>query len=516
MRDLVELVLLLKGQRMKAGGWRGLLLEAGSRMEQLYDGIASGKITSDEDALKLIYHTDGLQGRLPSLKNKLKERLLDALFIIDFSQSGLSDRQTAYYECHKRWSAAMILLSRNAKITAVDLLETLMRHTVRFDFTELTLDIVRLLRLHYGTVEGNNRKYEYYREQYRYYQTVGAAENEAEELYSDLVIHYVNSKSANAQTRDLAVEYYERLAPYLVISESFKLQLCARLIQLMIYTTVADYRKAAELSEDAIAFFNKKPYSSGVPLQVFYYQLMVCYLQLHEYDKGKQLFAQYQNIFSEEGSFNWFKFQELFFLFGMHTGNYEDALEVCIYIADHPRLAEQPDHIVESWRIYEAYVQYLMHIGLLPRRELAGRMGKFKVAKFLNEIPTFSQDRRGMNIPVLALQILFTISSKEYEKAIDRVEAIEKYCSRYLRHNDTFRSNCFIKMLLQIPAGSFHKEAVVRKAGKYLEMLSSMPVEIANQSHEIEIIPYEVLWEIILRYLPQQHYHFSQKIKRVK
>jgi tetratricopeptide (TPR) repeat protein len=511
MRDLVELVLLLNSQRIKASGWRSLLLEAGSRMEQLYDGIASGKISSDEDALRIIYQSDGIQGRLPSLKNKLKERLLDALFIIDYHQSGLTDRQTAYYECHKRWSAAMILLSRNAKITAIDLLETLMRHTVKFDFTELTLDIVRLLRLHYGTVEGNNRKYEHYRERYRYYQTVGAAENEAEELYADLVIQYVNSKSAKEQTHELAIEYYKKLELYLAISESFKLQLCARLIQLMIYTTVADYRKAAALSEDAIAFFNKKPYNSGVPLQVFYYQLLVCYLQLHEYDNGKQLFEQYKNIFSEEGSFNWFKFQELFFLFGMHTGNYEDALSVCIYVVDHPKLAEHPDHIIESWRIYEGYVQYLIHIGLLPKGELTGRMGKFKVTKFLNEIPTFSQDRRGMNIPVLALQILFTISSKEYQKAIDRVEAIEKYCGRYLRHNDTFRSNCFIKMLLQIPAGSFHKEAVVRKAEKYLNMLKSMPVEIANQSHEIEIIPYEVLWEIILHHLPAQHYKGNRK-----
>ncbi|MEM9991763.1 MAG: hypothetical protein AAF738_08365, partial [Bacteroidota bacterium] len=75
-----------------------------------------------------------------------------------------------------------------------------------------------------------------------------------------------------------------------------------------------------------------------------------------------------------------------------------------------------------------------------------------------------------------------------------RIEAIEKYCSRYLRKDDTFRSNCFIKMLLQIPISGFHKAGVIRRSEKYLTRLNSMPIDVANQASEIEIIPYEELW----------------------
>lgn len=123
------------------------------------------------------------------------------------------------------------------------------------------------------------------------------------------------------------------------------------------------------------------------------------------------------------------------------------------------------------------------------------------MARFVNEMPLYSKDKRGMNIPILIFQILSLIYYKRYDDAIDRMEAIEKYCSRYLRRDDTFRSNCFIKMLLVIPAQGFHKSAVLRHAEKYHKMLLSMPIDMANQSHDVEIIPYEDLWEMVLESL---------------
>ncbi len=79
-----------------------------------------------------------------------------------------------------------------------------------------------------------------------------------------------------------------------------------------------------------------------------------------------------------------------------------------------------------------------------------------------------------------------------------RIESIEKYCSRYLRQGDTFRSNCFIKMLLQIPKSKFQTNSLIRKTEQLVELLKSVPLEYARQTSEIEIIPYEDLWELVL------------------
>ena len=111
-----------------------------------------------------------------------------------------------------------------------------------------------------------------------------------------------------------------------------------------------------------------------------------------------------------------------------------------------------------------------------------------------------------MNIPILVIQILFMIDQNRRNEVIDRIEAIEKYCSRYLKKGDMLRSNCFIKMLLQIPIAHFHKAAVNRKADKYWQRLQANPIDLSHQAHEIEIIPYEKLWGFVQDRLSEKFY----------
>ena len=59
-------------------------------------------------------------------------------------------------------------------------------------------------------------------------------------------------------------------------------------------------------------------------------------------------------------------------------------------------------------------------------------------------------------------------------------------------------TNLFLKMLLQLPKNGFQKDSIVLKTQDYLKALNVLPIEIANQAHEIEIIPYEKLWQIVL------------------
>ena len=138
-------------------------------------------------------------------------------------------------------------------------------------------------------------------------------ENEAEDNYTHLVSYFVNSKSSKTSISDKAREYFESVQQYMERSESFRLHLCGRMIQVMIHSSKNDYAATARVCEEAIAFFKGKTFESNLPLQAFYYQLIVCYIQLKEFEKGEVIIQQYQTVF-EEGSFNWYKLQELFFL----------------------------------------------------------------------------------------------------------------------------------------------------------------------------------------------------------
>jgi hypothetical protein len=61
-------------------------------------------------------------------------------------------------------------------------------------------------------------------------------------------------------------------------------------------------------------------------------------------------------------------------------------------------------------------------------------------------------------------------------------------------------------MLLQIPIANFHREATARKAERYLKTLQSHEIGADSQSHEIEIVPYEALWDMALESLQLKIY----------
>lgn len=495
MRDLVELVGLVNKTKLKGSGIFKIIIEPDSKMELLFNALLDKSVQSDEDAKALF--KDSSEANRASLKNKLKERLLDAIFLLDFKDANFTDRQKAFFECYKKWSAAMTLLIRNAKITGVDLLERLVRHSKHFEFTELTLDILRVLRLQYSTVDGDIAKYEDIKKQYLEYEKIWQMESKAEFFYSELMVQYAASKSTKAEVTQQAEEFYAELKPFMSVCTSFKLHLFGRMVHLLIYSSENDYVKTSKLCEDAITFFDNKAYDSGLPLQVFYYNLIVCYLQLGEFEKGQKAIERCEYFF-EESSFNWFKLQELFFLLAARTSHWEEAYYLYEKVVNHPRFEEKQVQIVEMWRIFQAYIFYLIKIGKIPESVLSERSKRFKMSKFINEITLFAKDKSGMNMSVLIVQILYAIAEKDYKKSSDRIEAIEKYCSRYLKSDATFRSNSFIKMLLQVPQALFHREASIRKTERYFKQLKTVPLQLASQAHEVEIIPYEVLWEMVL------------------
>ena len=159
----------------------------------------------------------------------------------------------------------------------------------------------------------------------------------------------------------------------------------------------------------------------------------------------------------------------------------------------------------ETFRNFQAYLFFINKIKNFEIKD--NLLTSFRVRKYLNEVPIFSMDKRGYNIPILIVQILLLIHEKKYEQLTDRMEAIEKYTTRYIKKDENFRSNCFIKMLLQIPKRNFHRVAVERHAKKYFDKLISVPLSIANQAYEVEIIPSnEHLWEYILESLESKIY----------
>lgn len=500
MQALQELAFIVNKHKLRNIELAANFSDNQTKMAEFYNLLLENKFHSDDDAAYFFYRSDRKNSNYQKLKSNLRKRLINSLFFIDVKQPYYADRQKAYYESYREWAAVKILLGKNAKNAGISLCHKILKEAKKFEFNEMVMDIARTLRLHYGSKVGDPKKFEFYHDMYKEYEQIYIEENKAEELYVRLIMGFVNNKSQKNEIHSKALEYYNILKPIAASNQSYRVHLYATLIQFVASTSVNDFEKTLKISEAAIRFFESKPYEAKVPLQVSYSHQLVCFTQLKQFDKGK-IAAEKCLEQSEEGNFNWFKYLENYFFLCMHTEKYLEAFQILVRVKSHKRYRFLSLNAQEIWKIFEAYIYYLISIGKINAEKVDIGKQKFSVTKFLNDTPIFSKDKRGLNIPILIAQILYLIHQKKYDQVIDRIDAIERYCTRYLRKDDTFRSNCFIKMLLQIPVSGFHRNGVERRAARFYKELTSNPLEVSSQSHDIEIIPYENLWELALNSL---------------
>jgi len=258
-----------------------------------------------------------------------------------------------------------------------------------------------------------------------------------------------------------------------------------------------------ENAKDAVKYFESLSFEHLPGKLVFsFVQISYC-IQTKDFKEGEGLLQKTYTYVSKEMPL-WFRLKENELILYFHKQEYDKCITIFTEVTRNIGYKNLIPSDQERWYLYEAYTRLLLEAGVAT---YPNRKKHFSIQRFLNDLPTFSKDKRAMNIPLLIAQMAFLIVRGEYSKAIDRIEALEKYSSRYLKNDDTFRSSCFIKMLVVIPKQGFNKLAVERHSKKYYDRMKNSEIELIDQPFEIEIIPYENLWDLLLSHLSQKH-HF--------
>ena len=468
-----------------------------SKLHQLYKAIQKGEIKSDRQAAKYIYGESTISSKYRNLKHELKKRLLNTIFFIDMN--GAKDKDDVYYQCWKEWAACRILIEKSARKTAISLAEQILKKAIKFDFYDLIVSISILLRMHYALREKNKKKFEYYDELYDFSKKQEKYRNLAHKYYMKLILDYTtDGVVANPQIEADAKEYYQALLPYMNKTKNVKFFYYLYQIQLLGKMGIFDYANAKKICDDAISFLNGKDFKGG--LRNFYLNKLVCHIQLQEFKEGKVTAYKCQQLVSE-GEFNWFKTNEYLFMLSFHTGNYQEGYKIYDMTIRHPRYKSH-EIIHETWTLYKVYLHFLYLIEKIKINSNDKSFNSLRLGKFLNDIPSFSKDKQGMNIPVLIIQMSFLILQKNYDEAIERIESLNKYCDRYLKTNNAnYRCNCFIKMLTQIPVARFNRIRIENRSSKYLDKMKGIEINYNSQAHEVEIIPFEKMWSLIIEAL---------------
>jgi len=474
---------------------------------KLYRALLKHGSADEDEIARKVYgkKADASLSAYRKLKTRLRNILVDLLI-----DTGATDKPNytnypeTYRSLQRQYASAQVLISKRAYQNSALILEKVYRIALENAMTELLYQSSQLLAGIYLAMVSNSRKFEIYTQaaaKHRrefidlglatecYYHFKSLLYNRTlpiEEVGSAAIAKAEEMKDVFERNRDLhniAIKYHDLICFGHYLTGNFEASL-----------------KYAIAAEEHLLTLVDNTSRKLYPSRLMQLRSLGF---LNRVAEGEQLLNR---LFKDTpvNSINWINLVEEELLYFVRCQKYQKAFEAAVKI-DRKQIRDKlSNENKQIWEIIDATIYLLIICGRVQLPTTHSRFTNFRVTRFLNSVPTYSKEKWGMNVQILAIHTMLLILQKKYDQVIDRVEALEKYCSRHLRNNDSLRGNCFIKMLTSVVKGNFHKVAAERNATKYVKRLSGTRASNLDQAANIEIVPYEILWEMLLENLDQK------------
>jgi hypothetical protein len=360
------------------------------------------------------------------------------------------------------------------------------------------ISMCQKMMAYYGVVEHKPKLLAFYSEKYE-----EAINDYYIECKSDLYYQAINNQFGKTQSvnKTKMLEEIENYVNELKLNEnkvrSQKFHTNFYGLQMVYHHIQNDYESVVTICDTMAAYLKTLPFKSIGPMKTTLKRKATHLIMLGRYDEASSTIYEVLPM-EKEGSAYWVNCQYLFLLIYIYKKEYVPA---DIYMQG--LLENKTYKLVKSAfkpliALLNVYLYLFKLMNVLPNNI---PNDKSEVKKYMKEHINYTKDKSGMNIPVIIAQLFEAIILKNDAEVLDRIEALKKYSSRYITKKNGIRSNCFMNMLIEVVKHNYHLVAIERHCRKYYTKLVANPKISAEEAAEIELIPYEDLWAILMDFL---------------
>jgi len=462
---------------------------------KLFNFIKQGTITSDEDAASALYGDQKLTANYRMLKSRMRKKLFNQLYYLEFPADKYSLTNAESIKVESALLKARVLITANEYKLADKLIAQAIDAAKASQLTSCMVRALELRLVIHSTVINKKPYQETYEELQSHYH-IEAQERAATGLFQRAHLELGASVSIRNAYMPQVPEVLEKLQALWLNTKSTMIYNAFHVLSIFYLELQGDFKAISDLithAEQLLAkgevnssWFNHK-YNSFIRVYAL--------LRTRQYESGLKLAKDYIQQF-EPNTINWFAFMENYLLLALHAGRYSLAGELLHKSLENPFYHEIQQPAKERWELYRRYL--LLISSLLPR-SLQVELPK----KVFVELIALPKDKVGYNLSLLVLDIIKSFSSRNIDDYESQAERIKKYTAKHLRGEKAERARLFLRLLLL----AMKKELdfiQTKEAGKHMyEKLCQTPPP-GDAYAEVEIVPYEQLWEAVLIVLMQR------------
>ncbi|MEO0731638.1 MAG: hypothetical protein AAFZ52_02305 [Bacteroidota bacterium] len=437
--------------------------------------------------------------RYRTLKVRLKNILIEAFLRGKATEPDYTTYDLAYKNGFKHLEVSRLLIGQSAHHAARELLSKTWYAVKDYEIIQLNFGLTDTLSSLNLGLAYNEELFLKYSQLAEYYGQAMIDTYKVLQAYRYVRNAFYAQRSTSVEIGQLANKYVEQ---YRSIVEKYpkvsRVQGAFAIMEITAHMEQGRYEHAIDAASRGMELLAKCKGTGGGVMSVLALVRVECTIKSDNFELGKRQIELARGAV-KQSVINQIKLMEYAVLLGLRTGQYDFAYLEFVGVSHRQLKRYLRQNHIEYWLILEAYVNFLVVAGCIQIKDEWSSLRRFRVNKFVNDVPAYSRIKKGMNIQILILQVLFLIVLKKFDQAIDRTDALAAYSSRYLRDNENLRNSCFFKILRITIQENFVREAVRRKAQKTFERMLSTRNSLAV--NDTEIVPYEVLWEILLDHL---------------
>jgi hypothetical protein len=457
-------------------------------------GIVEGSFENDEQAAAAIYGTNQSDFRYLTLKKRLKRKLLNNLFFVDFAKPGNHPANALEHECRRLFHLIKVLQAKGCAEYAEKLACKLVDLSTKAGFNSFLLSGLEALQYLY-VQQHKPVLYQKNLEKVQHYQKMAQYEQEANHLFLGLKLRLNQSVKQRQELLQEVMAAVKRLQELWQLTQSFGVFEQYYKLHIWYLELTNNFEEIIQLTDQAVDFCGK----GLINEQCFdhrynRYIKVYAYLRTKQYEAGLQYAEAHLESF-DESDWHWFPYMENYVLLALHMKNYDLAQHLLTSVLLNPYRHKISPLAQERWTLYRAYLHFLLPPPKVDR--------KFDFNQLVSQLPHYRKDKAGLNVAILVLQFLYFLKKQDMDSLMYRVDALNEYIVKHLKSSFSDRVRTLFKLFRALSQNYYLDPNQMRRRCQYLsDKLASLPTE-GDAYTEIEIIPYEHIWELCIKFLPQ-------------
>ncbi|MEQ8809790.1 MAG: hypothetical protein RIE59_12030, partial [Imperialibacter sp.] len=357
-----------------------------SKEQQLFNGIQKGLYNTDDEASLGMYESDSTDQRFRMLKSRLRYKLYNLLYFVDFNDSKVNIGFPYEQECHSYIFRAKILFKEGEYELAEKHINKALAISKEAEFTELTLSGLRILRTIYAEMcRPNHLRKTIGR--IKKYEEIMKIEEESDNIFNTRSMQLRKSVHSRRVHLDSTMKSVSSLKSLWEKSKSFDAFENFYRLSIASNESLGEYETILKLTsetEELVKAGKVNPLRFDIRYNV--YIKTYAYLRAKDFKNG-MIYAKAGLEHIGRSSRNWFSHMVNYFLMALHSGNYELAEDLIGQVYRNPHMEKISQRAKERWELYKAYLFFLM-----PNRDVEDVID---FSKIYQKLPFYTQDKQG-------------------------------------------------------------------------------------------------------------------------